>query len=135
MSKHDRFLKSRTHLHGAPLGRVFGVVQETWRVDDDPRKVKPDQTELASRRTASDAADLAREAALAYEQHGFHKASGAWWGSDGEHFHRFLVAAAKKRHGGLILGLGVAALGAVAVGAAMQTGGKAAKPAKLAKAR
>jgi hypothetical protein len=130
MAKHDRFLKSRSHLHGAPLGRVFGVVQETWKTSDDPKAVKPVQVELASRRTASDAADLAREAALAYDQHGFHKASGAWWGSDGEYFHRFLVAAGRKRHANLLLGLGVAALGAVAVGAAIQSNPKPAKPVK-----
>ncbi len=130
MSKHDRFLKSRSHLHGAPLGRVFGVVQETWRTSDDPKTVKPAQVELTSRRTASDAADLAREAALAYDQHGFHKASGAWWGSDGEYFHRFMVAAGKKRHTNLLFGLGVAALGAVAVGAAMTSAPKVAKAGK-----
>ena len=119
MSQHDRFLRSRPRLpDGAALGRVFSVIQETWQTSADPKKTPPQQLQLVSRRSASDAADLAREAAMAYEQHGFHKQSGAWWGSDGVEFHRFVVAARRNRHGsGLLLGMGLAAIAATAVGA------------------
>ena len=118
MAQHDRFLRSRPQLQaGAALGRVFSVVQETWATSDDPKKTSPQQLELATRRTASDAADLAREAALAYDQHGFHKPSGAWWGSDGQQFHRFVVAAGRKTHAGRVLvGVGVGALAVAALG-------------------
>jgi len=122
MAQHDRFLRSQPHLHdGAALGRVFSVVQETWRLTDDPKKVKPEQAKLASRRTASDAADLAREAALAYDQHGFHKPSGAWWAADGELFHRFVVAAGRKKNApGILVGVGLFALAAAAIGTVMR---------------
>lgn len=77
---------------------------------DNPRNAKPERTELVSRRTASDAADLARAAAQAYAERGFDKRTGAWWGSDGERFHRFVVASGRRRGGFPVLSLGVAAL-------------------------
>ena len=92
MAPHDRFLNSRARIEPyAPLGRVFSVVRETWRLQDDPKRVGPKIELLAAQRSASDAAEFAREAAVAQPQHGFHKASGAWWGSDGEDFHRFRI--------------------------------------------
>jgi hypothetical protein len=114
----DRFLKHRSSIprRGAALGRVFSVTRETWRLSDDPQAVRP-QTELvASRRTASDSADIARQAAEAFPRHGFHKPSASWWGADDEHFNRFVV------HGGvrhattaLVVGAGLAGLAAVAL--------------------
>ena len=92
MAPHDRFLNSRSRIEPyAPLGRVFSVVKETWRLKDDPKKVRPRVELLTAHRSASDAADFAREAAEGQPQHGFHKASGAWWGSDGQNFHRFAI--------------------------------------------
>ena len=119
---HDRFLSSRTRTRsGAPLGRVFSVVRQTWRVADDPRRTKPKETALATRRTASEAADLARDAAAAFASHGFHKPSGAWWASEGEDFHRFLVAPDRAKRGPpVLLGLGILALAVTALGAAVQ---------------
>ncbi|MGH6911216.1 MAG: hypothetical protein ACREE0_15325 [Phenylobacterium sp.] len=119
---HDRFLSTRTRTRsGARLGRVFGVVRQTWRVADDPRRTNPKEIALASRRSASDAADLARNAAAAFGSHGFHKASGAWWASEGEVFHRFLVAPDRPKRGPpVLLGLGVLALAAAVVGAAVR---------------
>jgi hypothetical protein len=117
---HDRFLSSRTRTRtGAPLGRVFSVIQQTWRITDDPRKTKPKELALATGRTASDAADVARDAAEAFASSGFHKASGAWWASEDGAFHRFLIT--RDRRGGMapaLLGLGVAALALTALVAA-----------------
>jgi hypothetical protein len=121
---HDRFLSSRTRTRsGAPLGRIFSVVRQTWRVADDPRRTKPQETALATHRTAADAADLARDAA-AFGTHGFHKPSGAWWASEGQDFHRFMVAPDRARRGApVLLGLGVLALAVTALGAAARRGG------------
>jgi hypothetical protein len=84
MASHDRFLNSRSRIEPyAPLGRVFRVVKETWRLKDDPKTVRPKVEVLAAERSASDAADFARAAAGEQPQQGFHKASGAWWSSDG----------------------------------------------------
>lgn len=112
LARRNPFLRSRLPRNSvADLGRVFKVVQETWLAADNPRHVKPERTELVSRRTASDAADLARAAAQAYAERGFDKRTGAWWGSDGERFHRFVVASSRVRRRGLpVLSLGVAAL-------------------------
>ncbi|MBS0364060.1 MAG: hypothetical protein JSR98_22020 [Proteobacteria bacterium] len=112
----DRFLARAPILEEGPsLGRVFAVVCESWLLSEDPRAIAPRAEPVASRRTALEAADLAREAAEAFERHGFHKPSGAWWGSDGVRLHRFAVRPAKPAPaGGLILGSGLAALGAVA---------------------
>ena len=121
---HDRFLSARTRTRsGAPLGRIFSVVRQTWRVADDPSRTKPKETALASHRTASEAADVARDAAAAFRTYGFHKPSGAWWGSEGEVFHRFLVAPARAKRGApSLLGLGILALAVTALGAAIRQG-------------
>ncbi len=88
----DRFL-DRTPIwdEGPSLGRVFAVHRETWLLSEDPRTLKPRAEEMAGRLTAQQAADLARETAEAFDRHGFHKPSGAWWASDGLRFHRFIV--------------------------------------------
>jgi hypothetical protein len=116
---HSRFLSSRTRTRsGAPLGRVFSVVRQTWSITDDPRRTKPSESALATHRTAADAADLARDAATAFRSHGFHKPSGAWWAAEGADFHRFLVAPDRRRRAApVILGLGALALAVTAVAA------------------
>jgi len=92
-----------TRSHGADasrrpaLGRVFTVRRESWRLKDDPQAVKPEVEIVASRRTASDAADIARDAALAFRRHGFDKANRAWWGADRTTLHRFRVEGPKPR--------------------------------------
>jgi hypothetical protein len=88
----ERFLNAKQRRpRKASLGRAFHVVRQTWKLTDDPR-VKPPQVEvLATRRTASEAADLAREAAWSFKRYGFHKPSGAWWGADADTFHRFVI--------------------------------------------
>ena len=88
----DRFLtRSAISSRKGALGRVFGVVRETWTLSDDPGVTPPRTTVLVSRRTAAEAADMAREAAAAFRRHGFHKPSGAWWGADEALFHRFAI--------------------------------------------
>ena len=116
-NKTDRFLRQKTALSGkVALGRVFGVTRETWRLSDDPQVVPPQTETLSSRRTASDAADLARSAAAAHVQHGFHKPSGSWWGADDAQFHRFVIHAGRRhRTGALLLVSGFAGLAAVAL--------------------
>ena len=113
----DRFLKHAPILEDGPvLGRVFAVTCETWALRDDPRAKAPETALMASRRTAADAADFAREAAETFPEHGFHKPSGAWWGSEGVHFHRFVVHVGRKRTGVLLAAaglVGVAGLAAV----------------------
>jgi len=81
---------------GASLGRVFNVTQETWKLTDDPKKVRPRRLRLITNHTASEAADFARFTAESFDEHGFHKPSGAWWASDGSHFHRFAVHAGRR---------------------------------------
>ena len=101
----DRFLRHRTGVSrkGPALGRTFNVTRETWSLTDDPQ-VAPPVTELAvSRRTASDAADLARGAAEAFPRHGFHKPSGAWWGADEARFHRFVVHSVRQKTAAAVL--------------------------------
>ena len=117
---HDRFLNYRSQTRaGARLGRVFSVIEQTWPLSADPKKVRPAETALATQRTAAEAADLARDAADRFRAHGFHKPSGAWWGADEGKFHRFLVAPERRAHAGQIaLGLGAAVLAIAAVGAA-----------------
>jgi hypothetical protein len=68
---------------------------------------------LVTRKTASEAADFARMAAEACPEHGFHKPSGAWWGSDGERFHRFATRGRPPSAALIVLG-GSAALGVAA---------------------
>jgi hypothetical protein len=114
----DRFLRHSTGISrkGAALGRIFNVTRETWRLSDDPKVARPATELLLTRRTASDAADLAREAAQTYPRHGFHKPSGAWWGADEALFHRFVVHAGQRRAAGAVLLLsGLAGLLALGV--------------------
>jgi hypothetical protein len=88
----DPFLNARRQISSkASLGRAFSVVRQSWRLTDDPSVKAPKVEVLATRRTASEAADLARETAWSYRRYGFHKPSGAWWGADADTFHRFLV--------------------------------------------
>jgi hypothetical protein len=97
-----RFLRHSTGiLEKGALGRIFNVTRETWRLDDDPKAVRPRREFLETRRTASDAADIAREAAVAYSRHGFHKPSGSWWAADEALFHSSWctpAARARRRH-------------------------------------
>jgi hypothetical protein len=102
----DRFLNARhRQSRKASLGRAFTVMRQSWKLADDPRVTPPEVEVLATRRTASEAADLARAAAWDFKRYGFHKPSGAWWGADAETFHRFVVRP----------GSGVAKAGALAV--------------------
>ena len=113
-SPFDRFLRHSTVISKTGgLGRDFGVTRETWALSDDPAVKKPRREALATHRTASDAADLARNAAKANATHGFHQPSGAWWAADDRSFHRFVVH--PDRHYGRtvliasgLLGLGLA---------------------------
>jgi hypothetical protein len=103
------------------LGRVFSVVRQTWRLADDPRKTRPRELAFATGRTASEAADLARDAATAFRAHGFHKPSGAWWAVEDNLFHRFQVAGDRHvRAAPILVGLGVTALALTALGAALR---------------
>ena len=114
----DRFLRhGPIRAHGAKLGRVFAVTQETWELRDDPMAVPPQVLKLASGRTASDAADVARLAAARFTEHGFDKPSGAWWASDGQLFHRFVIHTGRRRWRGraALVGTGIAGLAAVAL--------------------
>ena len=101
----DRYLQRQTRLtrKAAALGRVFNVTRETWALTSDPSLVAPMMELVISRRTASEAADLARAAARALPRHGFHKPSAAWWGADETHFHRFVVHVGRRRTGGAVL--------------------------------
>ena len=114
----DRFLRhAPLRPHAASLGREFGVTQETWRLSDDPSATRPKRLLLASGRTASDAADLARLEAATFHEHGFHKPSGAWWGADDTHFHRFRVHLGRGRApgGAMLIGSSVAGVAAIAL--------------------
>src|SRR5699024_6071264 len=64
---------------GWRLGRNRQVIRQTWRVDEDPRTARPIEATLASGWTAADAADLAREVAEFFVEHGYDKSSGCWW--------------------------------------------------------
>lgn len=125
----DRFLARAPILEeGASLGRVFAVVRESWLLSEDPQAVAPRAELLASRRTALEAADLAREAAEAFDRHGFHKPSGAWWASDGVRVHRFAIRPHRPAaRPGLIFGSGLTALGALAAVAIVNTLWKASR--------
>lgn len=112
----DRFLNARQrHARKASLGRAFTVVRQTWRLTDDPQTEPPREEVIATRRSASEAADLAREAAWGFRRNGFHKPSGAWWGADGEEFHRFQVRSRNRRRLGTVAVFAVAGLATVAV--------------------
>lgn len=94
----DRFLSQRTRLSKrATLGRVFNVTCETWRLTDDPQEVRPQLEVVATGRTAGEAADIARETAVVFSRHGFHKPSRAWWGADDGYFHRYVVHGPRPR--------------------------------------
>jgi hypothetical protein len=94
-----RATPSRSARDAATLGRVFSLRRESWALTDDPGETRPQVVVLASRRTAAEAADLAREAAAAFSRYGFHKPSGCWWAADATRFHRFRVSAARPRPG------------------------------------
>ena len=71
---------------------------------------------MATRRTASEAADLAREAAWGFKRYGFHKPSGAWWGADADTFHRFLVRpSSRATAGGALAAVALAGVAALAL--------------------
>jgi hypothetical protein len=126
----DRFLNARhRQSRRASLGRAFTVTRQSWRLSDDPRATAPEVEVLATRRSASEAADLAREAAWSFKRYGFHKPSGAWWGADGETFHRFIVRPNSRARTGALLALAVAGVAAVAIsqrkpGSQRRTGGR-----------
>jgi hypothetical protein len=112
----DRFLNARAKLsRKASLGRAFTVTRQSWRLADDPRITAPEVEVMATRRTASEAADLAREAAWTFKRYGFHKPSGAWWGTDGETFHRFLIRPSSQATAGALAAVAVAGLAALAI--------------------
>ena len=112
----DRFLRRRPAIHPkTALGRTFAVLRETWQLSDDPRTTRPAVEIIASGRTASEAADLAREAALSFAQNGYHKPARAWWGVEDRTFHRFTVTGARgKVAAGSAVALGLAGLAAFA---------------------
>ena len=113
----DRYLNARHRLsRKASLGRAFTVTRQSWRLTDDPRETAPDEEVLTTRRSASEAADFAREAAWGFKRYGFHKPSGAWWAADHETFHRFVVRAnSKATAGAALIAVGLAGLAAVAL--------------------
>lgn len=93
----DRFLSHRpVSSSTTQLGRVFNVTRESWKLTDDPTKVRPRRERLITGRTASEAADFARLTAETFDEHGFHKPSGAWWASDGAIFHRYIIDAGRR---------------------------------------
>ncbi|RAK60827.1 hypothetical protein DJ021_13915 [Phenylobacterium hankyongense] len=91
------------------------MIRQTWLLSDDPRTDQPEIEVLATRRTASEAADVAREAALAFRRHGFHKPSGCWWGADEARFHRFSVRGQSPRATASGIAVALAALATVAI--------------------
>lgn len=112
----DRFLNARPRQsRKTSLGRAFSVTRQSWRLTDDPRETPPEVEVLTTRRSASEAADLAREAAWSFKRYGFHKPSGAWWGADGEMFHRFMIGPSSRATTGALLAVALAGLAAVAI--------------------
>jgi hypothetical protein len=92
------------------LGRNRQVIRQTWRVCEDPATARPIENILASGWTAADAADLAREVAEFFADHGYDKTAGCWWARDDQQFHRFVVTARKpSRLPALALTLGISA--------------------------
>lgn len=117
----DRFLGPKAAIESTQtLGRIFNVTRETWRLSDDPAVQPPRMELIVAARTASEAADLARDAAAEFPRHGFHKPSGAWWAADGEEFHRFVVHVGRRGAApsplAIVAVAGVAALGLAAFG-------------------
>jgi hypothetical protein len=114
-SPFDRFLRHSTVISSqGALGRDFAVTEETWALSDDPKVTRPRRRLLASRKTASEAADLARDFAKAFKQNGFHKPSRAWWAADEGEFHRYVVHADRRRGAALFIASGLAGV-AIAV--------------------
>jgi hypothetical protein len=113
----DRYLNARhRQSRKTSLGRAFTVTRQSWRLADDPRETPPEVEVMATKRSASEAADLAREAAWSFKRYGFHKPSGAWWGADGEMFHRFLVGpSSRATTGAALLAVALAGVAAVAI--------------------
>ena len=112
----DRFLNARPRLsRKASLGRAFTVTRQSWKLTDDPRTTPPEVEVLATRRTAAEAADLAREAAWGFKRYGFHKPSGAWWGADADNFHRFMVRPSSRATAGALAAVALAGVAAVAL--------------------
>jgi len=110
----DKFLRHRPKLSNqTPLGRVYGVTRQSWKLDADPSKVAPETLVVASGRAAAEAADIARQEATDLPRHGFHKPSGAWWGVKDGRFHRFVVA--PRRRGMAIVLAGLAGFAALAL--------------------
>ena len=111
MAQIDRFLRHKPAIaaHHA-LGLGYSLVRETWDLAADPKATKPLTEVVASARSASDAADLGRSAAVSYARHGFHKPSGAWWAVDERLFHRFAVRPRHRTPSLLLVGLGLAGL-------------------------
>lgn len=107
------------------LGRNHCVLRQTWPAAADPQTALPSESLLASDRTASDAADLAREVAGLFPQHGYEKVTRCWWAKDAENYHRFYVSEQKKKASPIMLMVGVsAALGLAAMGGAARTRGR-----------
>lgn len=106
-----RPISRRQRLASGWFGRHFNVIQESWRLDSDPSEVAPITAVIASQRSASEAADLARQAAAGYARNGYHKPSRAWWGAGGGGIHRFRVLS-PRRVSNLAVGLGAAGLAA-----------------------
>ena len=113
----ERFIGRKDDIpRTAALGRVFNVTRQTWRLSDDPAKARPAREPLTTGKTASEAADFARDVAGAFPRHGFHRRSGSWWAVEGEWFHRFAVHTTPKRKAAILLiATGLAGLAAVAV--------------------
>jgi hypothetical protein len=114
----NRFLKAKTAISNADsLGRTFNVTRQTWSLTDDPRRTPPKVELTAMHRTASEAADLARDIAAGFIRHGFHKPSGAWWAADDTSFHRFPVHIGRVhlKRAGPMIGLALVTLAAVAL--------------------
>lgn len=107
MPQIDRFLRHRPSIpsHGL-LGLGYTLLRETWDIGADPKVTRPMVKVMASRRSASDAADLGRSSAQAFARHGFHKPSGAWWATEQRQFHRFAVRPRHRARSGLMLELG-----------------------------
>lgn len=116
-SPFEAFLRQERVIRSSETyGRALSVTAEGWRLSDDPRRVKPKAELLASNRTAADAAALARMAASLLPEHGFHKPSGAWWGSDGERFYRFRIHGRRPGFAAVVLASGVAGAAAIYLG-------------------
>lgn len=116
----DRFLRHRPRISThAPLGRVFSVTQQSWNLTDDPKKTPPLIEVIATGRSAAEAADLARAAAMTVSRHGFHKPSGAWWASEAGRFHRFVIGNRGRASATLVAGIGLAGVVAGAAGLAL----------------